>query len=227
MTSSWIDAISTDAISDGRSVRSRRPAPDLWIGGGLLIVGLGVALLGPTLWPADPLAQDIARVFRPPLIDSAPGGAFHPLGTDQLGRDLLARIALGARFSLSIVLVAAAIAALLGITLGVVAGYLGGWADSVIMRLVDVQSAIPFVLLVLLLVSVLGPSLQNLMVVMGVTGWAIYARVARAQVLSVKALDYVEAARAMGGARRAIIWRHVLPNILTPLVVLLTLDLRV
>ncbi len=203
----------------------RAPSLDVWIGGALLALVFATASVGPAVWSGEPLAQDLAAVFQPPSTHATADGTVHPLGTDQLGRDLLARILLGARLSLGIVLVAAAVAALLGITLGIVAGYCGGWLDSLIMRLVDVQSAIPFVLLVVLIVSVLGAGLWNLTIVMGVTGWAVYARVARAQALGVRELEYVEAARAMGGSSVSIMARHILPNIGTSLVVLLTLDL--
>nr|WP_279577971.1 ABC transporter permease [Paracoccus versutus] len=149
----------------------------------------------------------------------------HPLGTDQLGRDLLARLGLGTLISLGIVLASAAISVVLGTILGMVAGYFGGWVDVLIMRLVDIQLAIPFILLILLFVAILGPSIANLVAILGLTGWAVFARVARGQTLAVRELEYVEAARAIGQSDGTIILRHVLPNIVAPLTVLLTLDL--
>jgi peptide/nickel transport system permease protein len=206
----------------------RRPAGlfrsgDLAIGGGLLVVVLLGALLGPSLWPLDPIQGDLLATFKPPM--TVVGGQIHPLGTDQLGRDLLVRILEGTRLSLAIVLVAGAISAVLGTLLGLVAGYFGGWIDALIMRLVDIQLAIPFILLILLVVAVVGPSVANLILVLGITGWAVFARVARARTLEVRELEYVEAARALGMPTLRILQRHVLPNILTPQIILMTLDL--
>ena len=202
---------------------SRLAALDLWVGTGLCVLVVLAAAAGPALWPADPIAGVLAATLRPP--GTAVAGVLHPLGTDQLGRDLLARILAGTRVSLSIVLVAGTIAAVLGTALGVVAGYFRGVLDAVIMRLVDVQLAIPFILLILLIVSVIGPSIFNLIVVLGVTGWGIFARVARARTLEVRELEYIEAARALGLPVWRIIAIHVLPNILASQIVLLTLEL--
>ncbi|MFI5012860.1 MAG: ABC transporter permease [Hyphomicrobiales bacterium] len=193
------------------------------VGAGLLVAVLVFAIVGPALWVSDPINGTLAGTFRPPGAEL--GGQWHPLGTDQLGRDLLARIMAGARLSLGIVVVAGLISAIIGTALGVVAGYAGGWTDAAIMRLADIQLSIPFILLVLLIVSVLGPSVANLIIVLGITGWAIFARVARARTLEVRELEYVEAARALGLPRRRILVGHVLPNIATPQIVLLTLDL--
>jgi peptide/nickel transport system permease protein len=207
---------------------TRRPAGlfrsgDAVIGGGLLLLVLLGALVGPSLWPLDPILGDLGATFKPPM--TVAGGQIHPLGTDQLGRDLLVRILEGTRLSLAIVLVAGVISAVLGTLLGLVAGYFGGWVDAVIMRLVDVQLAIPFILLILLVVAVVGPSIANLILVLGITGWAVFARVARARTLEVRELEYVEAARALGLPTLRILLRHVLPNILTPQIILMTLDL--
>jgi peptide/nickel transport system permease protein len=175
------------------------------------------------LWPVDPMRGLLTATFRPPL--TIVGEQLHPLGTDQLGRDLLARLALGTLISLGIVLVAEAISIVLGTVLGMIAGYFGGWTDIIIMRAVDVQLAIPFILLILLIVAVVGPSIGNLVLVLGVTGWAVFARVARAKTLEVRELEYIDASRAIGLSNVAIILRHVLPNIVGPQTVLLTLDL--
>jgi peptide/nickel transport system permease protein len=192
---------------------------DLALGAGLLALVALAALVGPLVWPVDPIAGDLAATFAPPLA----GG--HPLGTDQLGRDLLARILAGTRLSLAVILVAGMISAVLGTLLGLVAGYFGGWLDALIMRLVDVQLAIPFILLILLVVAVLGPGIGNLIAVLGVTGWAIFARVARARALEVRELEYIEATRALGLPGWRIVLRHLLPNVLAPQLVLMTLDL--
>jgi peptide/nickel transport system permease protein len=189
-----------------------------------LLAAVGaLCVLVPLLWPVDPIRGLLTATFRPPL--TTLGEQFHPLGTDQLGRDLLARLALGTLISLGIVILAAAIAVVLGTALGMIAGYFGGWFDIVIMRAVDIQLAIPFILLILLIVAVVGPSMGNLIVVLGVTGWAIFARVARAKTLEVRELEYIDASRAIGLSNIAIIFRHVLPNIVGPQTVLLTLDL--
>lgn len=189
----------------------------------LLVAVAGLCILVPLLWPLDPIRGQLTATFRPPM--SVVAGQLHPLGTDQLGRDLLARLGLGTAISLGIVLLAATISVVLGTVLGMIAGYFGGWLDIVIMRAVDVQLAIPFILLILLIVAVVGPSMGNLVVVLGVTGWAIFARVARARTLEVRELEYIDAARGIGLSHLAIIFRHVLPNIAGPQTVLLTLDL--
>ena len=197
-------------------------ALDLIVGAGLLLAVAALAL-GDTVWHADPLAGSLLATMKPP--GSAVGGVVYPLGSDGIGRDMLARLIDGTRLSLAIVLAAGAVGACLGTTLGLCAGYFGGVVDSVIMRLVDVQLAIPFILLILLVMAVIGPGIVNLVVVLGVTGWAVYARTARARTLEVRELEYVEAARAIGGGTRRILSRHVLPNILPSQIVLLTLDL--
>lgn len=189
----------------------------------LLVAAVAFCLLVPLAWPLDPLRGDITATFKPPM--TVVGDTLHPLGTDQLGRDLLARLGLGTLVSFGIVLVAALISVVLGTALGMIAGYYGGWVDALIMRLVDIQLAVPFILLILLLVSVLGPSMTNLVIVLGLTGWAIFARVARGRTLEVRELEYIDASHAIGLSDATIIFRHVLPNIIGPLMVLLTLDL--
>ncbi|WP_245455693.1 ABC transporter permease [Neorhizobium lilium] len=189
----------------------------------LLITVLALCVLVPLLWPIDPLRGTLTATFKPPL--SVIAGEFHPLGTDQLGRDLLARLGLGTAISLSIVVAASAISVLLGTTLGMIAGYHRGWFDIIIMRAVDVQLAIPFILLILLIVAVIGPSMGNLVVVLGVTGWAVFARVARAKTLEIRELEYIDVSRSIGLSDMVIIFRHILPNIVGPITVLMTLDL--
>ena len=196
---------------------------DLGAGAALLLAVAAFATVGGVVWRADPLHGSLLAAMKPP--GSQIGGAFYPLGSDQIGRDMLGRIIAGTRLSLAIVLAAGAVGACLGTALGVCAGYLGGVVDSVIMRLVDIQLAIPFILLILLVMAVIGPGITNLLVVLGVTGWAVYARTARARTLEVRELEYVEAARAIGGGTRRILARHILPNILPSQIVLLTLDL--
>ncbi len=196
---------------------------DFRIGLGLLLlVGLA-AVAGPFLWQIDPLRNSLLATFRPP--GSVAAGLWHPLGTDQIGRDLLARLLAGTRLSLGIVLVSGAIGAVIGTAVGVVAGYLRGWVDTLAMRLVDIQLAVPFMLLILLIMAVLGASLVNLIVVLGATSWPVYARTARARVLEVREMEYIESVRSLGASAWRILWRHILPNILPGQIVLLTLDL--
>lgn len=213
-------------ISQG-TVLQRRPRRliygDAVIGSVLLIVVIAAALLSPWLPLPDALSNNLNEMFLPP---GSPGAqATHWLGTDQLGRDLLARILSGTRLSLLVVLVAAAIGAVIGVALGMIAGYAGGWVDALIMRLIDIQLAVPFILLILLVIALMGASLTNIIVIMGSTSWAIYARVARAKTLEIRELEYIQAVRAMGFSPLRVLLRHILPNLLTPLVVLLTLDI--
>ncbi|MRT26748.1 ABC transporter permease [Enterobacteriaceae bacterium RIT697] len=213
-------------ISPG-TVLQRRPRRliygDAVIGSVLLIVVIAAALLSPWLPLPDALSNNLNEMFLPP---GSPGAqATHWLGTDQLGRDLLARILSGTRLSLLVVLVAAAIGAVIGVALGMIAGYAGGWVDALIMRLIDIQLAVPFILLILLVIALMGASLTNIIVIMGCTSWAIYARVARAKTLEIRELEYIQAVRAMGFSPLRVLLRHILPNLLTPLVVLLTLDI--
>lgn len=196
----------------------RRFYGDGLLGGLLLLLVIVPALLAPWLPVPDPLTNDLAAAF------SSPGG-HHLLGTDQLGRDLLSRILSGTRLSLMVVLLAAVIAAVTGSALGMIAGYTGGWLDALIMRLMDIQLAVPFILLILLVMALFGASLTNIIVIMGVTSWAIYARVARAKTLEIRELEFIESVKAMGFSTPRILLRHVLPSLMTPLIVLLTLDI--
>ena len=201
----------------------RRFYGDGVLGGLLLLLVIVPALLAPWLPLPDPLINDLAAAFSPPGSSGAAGA--HWLGTDQLGRDLLSRILSGTRLSLMVVMLAAVIAALIGSALGMIAGYVGGWLDAVIMRLMDIQLAVPFILLILLVMALFGATLSNIIVIMGVTSWAIYARVARAKTLEIRELEYIESVKAMGFSTPRILLRHVLPNLMTPLIVLLTLDI--
>ncbi|WP_454843418.1 ABC transporter permease [Rahnella aceris] len=196
----------------------RRFYGDGLLGGLLLLLVIVPALLAPWLPLPDPLTNDLAAAF------SSPGG-HHLLGTDQLGRDLLSRILSGTRLSLMVVLLAALIAAVTGSALGMIAGYTGGWLDALIMRLMDIQLAVPFILLILLVMALFGASLTNIIVIMGMTSWAIYARVARAKTLEIRELEFIESVKAMGFSTPRILLRHVLPSLMTPLIVLLTLDI--
>jgi len=212
-------ATATPATTGTRTRSKRwRMRADGALGVALLAFMLIAAIIGPMLWRLDPLVSHLPDAFLPPSFA-------HPCGTDQLGRDQLARILWGTRLSLMVVLGVGFVAATMGSLLGIIAGYFGGVIDAVLMRLIDIQLAIPFILLILLVIAIVGASVGNLILVLGITGWAVYARVARAKTMEVRELEYIEAANVMGLSRIRIIFRHVLPNIATPLWIVLTLDL--
>lgn len=193
--------------------------------GGLLVLlaVIASAILAPMIAPYDPTAQEITHRLKPPGWAS-PGGGLNVLGTDHLGRDILSRIIFGARISLIIGLSAVALAGTLGTLMGLVAGYRGGRVDDLCMRLTDTMLAMPFILLALAVIAVLGPSLRNIIFVLGITGWVSYARVVRAEVLTLRTREFVAAAQALGGRGGRIIFRHLLPNVLTPVIVIATLE---
>jgi peptide/nickel transport system permease protein len=180
--------------------------------GGIVLAVLGAALLT----PYHPLAVDADKAFRPP-------GADHPLGTDILGRDMLSRILFGGRLSMVTGIISVSFALLIGLPMGVLSGYYGGTTDRLIMRVVDLMLTFPGILLALVIVAVLGPSLLNAMIAVGVSASPTYSRVVRATTLSAKTEAYIEAARALGCSNLRIILRHILPNTIAPLIVLGTL----
>jgi peptide/nickel transport system permease protein len=171
-----------------------------------------VALLAPWIAPYDPTATSFTQVRK------APSWA-HWLGTDEVGRDILSRVIFGARASLSAGLVSVGIAVGAGVPLGLLAGYAGGWTDALLSRIVDAMLAIPFLILAIALAAFLGPSLGNAMIAIGVTATPVFVRLTRGQTLAAKVEDYVEAARAVGNPHWRIALRHVLPNIVPPLLV--------
>jgi peptide/nickel transport system permease protein len=182
---------------------------------------LGVAaLIGPWLWRVDPEAQDLVNRLAPPLLFG--GTAEHPLGTDTLGRDTLARLIAGARVSLPIAVTATLVSGVIGVVLGVVAGYRGGWIDRVVTWLADVQLAIPFVVFAIAVTAAFGNSVGNVLVTLIVTGWVAYTRVIRLQARALRAAEWMVAARAMGAGSVRLLGRHLLPNLLGPALVLAT-----
>jgi peptide/nickel transport system permease protein len=179
------------------------------------------AVLSPWLAPYDPGLQNlIGRLARP--FTSTADGNFHLLGTDQLGRDILSRLIYGARVSLLVGAFASLIAGTVGVTLGLIAGYKGGRIDAAIMRLCDVQLALPYILIAISVLAVLGSGLVNIIIVLSLTQWVTYARVVRSGALSVKEKEFVLAAKALGFRAPKIMLRYVLPNVFAPVIVIAT-----
>ena len=200
----------------GRSmVAARWPLLALFI---LFVVAV-VAMFGPAFSPMDPNRQNIMLRLAEP---GAPGarGAIHWLGSDGLGRDVLSRLLYGARISLLVGICAILVGGTIGVIAGLVSGYFGGWIDDIIMRLGDIQLAFPFILLAIMFLVVLGPGVGNLILVLGIGQWVTYARIVRAQTLSLREKEFVEAARALGDTTPSIIFRTILPNIVAPLTVI-------
>jgi peptide/nickel transport system permease protein len=194
---------------------------------GLVVVVIVVltALAAPLISPFDPIEQDLGdlRLKAPGFRDAA--GRVHLLGTDHLGRDLLARVIHGARPALLVGFAAVAISGLIGMAAGLIAGYFGGHLDDLLMRLADIQLAFPFILLAIAVIGVLGPSLATIIVVIGVSSWVVYARIVRGAVLTLREREFVQAALALGVSDARVLLRHILPNALTPWLVVATLDM--
>lgn len=185
----------------------------------ILIVVSVVAIFGPALAPFDPNRQNILmRLLEPG--SPGRGDLTYWLGSDHLGRDVFSRLLYGARVSLLVGVAAIAVGGTIGTIAGLVSGYFGGWVDDVIMRLGDIQLAFPFILLAIMFLVVLGPGLVNMILVLGIGQWITYARIVRAQTLSLREKEYVEAARAMGDSTVSILFRTILPNIMAPLTVI-------
>jgi peptide/nickel transport system permease protein len=198
---------------------ARRPfALKKWLGLGLTLAALLAALGAPWLAAHDPLRTDFAQSLKPP---GAPG---HVLGTDQLGRDLLARVLHGARLALFIGGCTVVLTALVGGALGLVAGFIERWPSTVLMRIADVQLSFPFILLAMTINAIVGLGLRNIILSLSAAGWVVYARVVRGEVLSVKQRDYVHAAAALGMSRTRLLLRHVLPNVAPSIVVVASLQ---
>ncbi|TEU12066.1 MAG: ABC transporter permease [Anaerolineales bacterium] len=187
---------------------------------GLVIMGtfLLTAILAPVLAPYDPIEQSLVDRREPP-------SSQNPLGLDDLGRDILSRVIFGARKSLQVGVMSVTMAIVVGTWIGATSGYLGGWVDSLVMRIMDIMLAFPALLLAIAIVTILGPGLLNMLYAIGIVSIPVYARIARASVLSVKMQDYVLAARSLGASPVRILARHVMPNCLTPLIVQGTLGI--
>jgi peptide/nickel transport system permease protein len=194
----------------------RRPA--FFWGTLLLSVIVVVAIMAPWIVPYDPIEQDLAQALQPPNMQ-------HWFGTDNLGRDIFSRVLYGARLDLLIGVFGVVFAFILGTVLGCLSGYYGGWTDSVIMRVVDTFIAFPFTVLMIAVIAMLGPGLRNMIITFTVAGWTAYARIIRGEILVVKRLEYILAARALGFSQWRILFRHVLPNVITPAVVFSMADI--
>lgn len=181
------------------------------------------AIFGEYVAPQDPRRYDLRNVFAPPVWQQE-GTAANLLGTDNMGRDVFSRLIAGARISVIIALTAIFIAGVLGTSVGLISGYVGGKPDAILMRVVDVQLSIPYILLALIIVAALGASLKNVIIVIGIAGWPGYARVVRSEVLSIKGRDFVALARVLGCSQLRIMTRHVFPQILNTLIILATLQ---
>jgi peptide/nickel transport system permease protein len=207
-----------------------RPAPQgrtrRWPVVPLSIIAIFVlaAVLAPLLNLADPYEQSLRQKFRPPVWEER-GSWAHPLGTDRLGRDMLARMVWGSRTSLAAGVLTVLLASVVGATIGLVAGYHGGRVDGALMRMTDATLSFPIILLALILAVTVGPSFVNVVTAIAVILWARYARVIRGQVLTLMELDFIAQARIAGAGATRIIWRHLLPNTLNTLVVLVTLQI--
>src|SRR5437660_5137095 len=179
----------------------------------LLAVVILVAIAAPLLTPYDPIVQKLDEGFLPPLSPS------HILGTDNFGRDVWSRIAYSTRLDLQIGLISVLFPFVFGSLIGIATGYLGGWVDTVFMRVVDVLMAFPFLILVVAIMTILGPGLGNLYIAVGLVGWIPYARITRGETLATRNLEYVHAARTIGCTPQRVMLRHVLPNAIAPAMV--------
>ena len=188
----------------------------------ILFVFILLALCAPLIAPLDPLNQSLLARLKPPGFFA--NGVTRWLGSDELGRDLLSRVIYGTRISLLVALLSVCVSGSVGTLIGLIAGYRRGWTEILIMRAVDIMMSIPAILLAILMVAVLGPSVTNLVIVLGLTRWPRYTRIAYAQTLVVANMPYVTAARLAGARMPRILFHHLLPNILAPLVVVATLE---
>jgi len=189
--------------------------------GGVLLFGIiFLSLIGPLVYQVDPRSTNLLQRLQPPALFSK--ASEHFLGTDQLGRDILSRLIYGARISLFVSLCSILIAIFLGVTLGMLAGYYGGWFDNLLMRIGDVQLSIPFLVLAISVIAVLGSGLVNVVLILGVTGWIQFGRVVRAETMHIKEREFVSSAIALGASDIRILFVHILPNIIPTTIVLTT-----
>jgi peptide/nickel transport system permease protein len=190
------------------------------LGAGIILLMLFLALAGPWLLPSDPDKQQLALRLQPPV---GFGGSWeHPLGTDQLGRDIASRVIAAARLSLLIGVIATATTAAIGVTLGLAAGYLGGMIDRFVVFLLDVALALPFLVIAVAVTAAIGGGMKTLMITLIATGWIGYARILRLQARGLRRADFIDAAHALGASRTRLLFRHLLPNVSGTIIVLAT-----
>lgn len=192
--------------------KNKRAMIGLW----MVIIFVLVALLAPVIAPYDPIKQNMEIMLQPPSAD-------HLFGTDEFGRDIFSRVLYGAQISLMVGIVGVLISIVIGVALGTISGYFGGWIDALIMRVIDIFMAFPSFLLALAIVSVLGPGMGNVMIAIGLFSVPTFARLSRSSVLSVRSKEYIEAAKSMGATNLLIIFKHIIPNSIAPIIVLSTL----
>jgi peptide/nickel transport system permease protein len=197
----------------------------VWLSAAFMLVVVISAIAAPGISPYDPVKQSLRERLKGPTWFPEEGRGRHWLGTDQLGRDVLSRIIFGSRVSLTVGFAAVIIGSAIGGSLGLLSGYAGGLIDEIVMLVVDAQLAFPFILLAIGIIAVLGPSFGNLIVIVGLSGWVTYARLIRAQVLTIKEREFVVAIRGLGGSTGRIITSHILPNTVAPFLVVTTLEL--
>ena len=183
-----------------------------------------MALFAAQIAPHDPLTQDLRNISKPPAWSEG-GSDTHLLGTDNLGRDLLSRVIYGSRISIGVSLSGTILSCIVGTLLGTIAGYVGKWVDTLLGRIMDIQMSFPFMLLAIFIVAILGNGLFNIVIVAILTSWVRFARIARAEVLSIRSMDYIDAVRALGGKNFRIVTRHLIPNIASSVIVVATLEM--
>lgn len=188
------------------------------IGLGIVLTLILVAIFAPWIAPYDPTEPNLTNSLAPPSKE-------HPFGTDRVGRDVFSRVIYGSRIALTVGVLIVAVQAMIGVPLGLLAGYYGGTIDSVIMRIVDILLSIPSLVLALAIASALGPGLYNVIIAFGVIGWTRFARLVRAEVLSIREKEYIEAAKATGERDVAILIKHILPNVMPTIIVIATLTM--
>lgn len=194
------------------------------IGLGMVAFMLALAFFAPFISPKDPLEQDLQARLRPPFWDEK-NDPQYKLGTDPVGRDMLSRLIYGSRISLSVGFLTMGFSAIVGITLGILAGYYRGIIDSLISNSVNIMMSFPYILLAISVMAAIGPGYGNLIMVLGLTGWPVYTHLVRAEVIELKTRDFVTAARALGGRDSGVVLKHLLPNLVSSIIVLATFEL--
>jgi peptide/nickel transport system permease protein len=189
----------------------------------VLLAVVAAAQSAPAVAPLEPAEQNVIDRLAPPVFMEG-GTREHWLGTDHLGRDVLSRLIYGARVAVIVGITTVIVSGIVGLGVGLAAGYFGGWTDTLFMRLLDVQLSMPFMLLALTIIGILGPSLRNIVIVLALTGWVVYARVVRAEILSLRTREFVAACRSLGGSDARIILTHLLPNVRSSVMVVSTVE---